>query len=154
MPHILIICNANQFRSPFVESYLRHQLSKRPDFSEWQVSSAGVWAEEGFPVVDWLLQVAQSFGLDDLPNHRTRLVSEAVMRPASLVLVMEAGQKEALGIEFPWAKPRIFLLSEMCERIPYNIPDPAFERVDPHELTRELADLVDRGLGRIVALAK
>jgi len=37
---------------------------------------------------------------------------------------MEAGQKEALQVEFPKEREKIFLLSEAAEGVPYDIPDP------------------------------
>lgn len=154
MPSILVVCNANQFRSPFVESYLRHRLSTRSDFSDWQVSSAGVWAENGLPIGETLEPIVRTFGLQDLFKHRSRLITAEIIQAADLVIVMESGQKESLGLEFPAMKSRIFLLSELSEPIAYDIPDPAFQRMDTMELAREMADLVDRGLDRCVKLAQ
>jgi protein-tyrosine phosphatase len=147
MPTILILCHANQFRSVLTEFALRARLN--PD--EWQVSSAGVWATEGLPAARGL---AEWSGLPEMAAHRSRAVDVAMLEAADLVLVMERGQKEALSHEFPEVAGRVYLLSEMSARVAFDIPDPALGGENPKKLIAEILSLVEKGLPRIIELAR
>lgn len=147
MPAILVLCRANQFRSPLVEYALRSQL----DSTLWQVSSAGMWAQEGFPATRRLEAWS---GLPEIAAHRSRALKAEMLDRADLVLVMERGQREALALEFPDAAGRVFLLSEMSARLAYDIPDPALGDEDPQKLVDEILGLVASGLPRIIELAE
>ena len=59
----------------------------------------------------------------DISDHRSRVVSKNILKRFSLVLTMEAGQKEALIIEYPELKQRIYMLSEMAG-VETSIRDP------------------------------
>lgn len=146
MPNILVLCRANQFRSPLVEYALRARL----DPAEWQVTSAGMWAVDGFPATRRLEAWS---GLPEIAAHRSRALKAEMLDRADLVLVMESGQKEALALEFPAAAGRVYLLSEMSARLPYDIPDPALGDENPQRLVEEILGLVESGLPRIVELA-
>ncbi|MFO7583899.1 MAG: hypothetical protein R6W69_04140 [Anaerolineales bacterium] len=147
MPNLLVLCHANQFRSVVAEYALRIRL----DPEMWTVSSAGVWAEEGLPAVRGL---AEWSGFLQISEHRSRALKPEMLQSADLILVMERGQKEALSLEFPAAGGRIFLLSEMSARLPYDIPDPALGGENPKRLVAEIITLVENGLPRIMALAE
>jgi protein-tyrosine-phosphatase len=147
MPSILILCHANQFRSPLTEYALRAKLSP----AEWRVGSAGVWAQDGLPAVRGL---AEWSGLAELAGHRSRAVNFTMLEAADLVLVMERGQREALSVEFPQVAGRLHLLSEMSAPVAYDIPDPAMGGENPKKLIAEILSLVEKGLPRIVALAE
>ena len=67
---------------------------------------------------------------------------------------MEAGHKEALRIEFPSIKTRIYMLSEVVEDVRFDIPDPAAPDVDPNEVAIELKMLIDKGINNIIRLAE
>jgi protein-tyrosine-phosphatase len=147
MPNILVLCHANQFRSVVTEYALRARL----DPEVWTVSSAGVWAEDGLPAARGLVEWS---GLPQISEHRSRALKPEMLQSADLVLVMERGQKEALSLEFPAAAGRIFLLSEMSARLPYDIPDPALGGENPRRLIAEIITLVENGLPRIMELAE
>jgi protein-tyrosine phosphatase len=147
MPSILVLCHANQFRSVLTEYALRARLDSRA----WKVESAGVWAAEGLPAARGL---AEWSGLPEMAAHRSRAVDAAMLQAADLVLVMERGQKEALSQEFPGAAGRIHLLSEMSARVAYDIPDPALGGENPQKLVAEILSLVEKGLPRIIELAR
>jgi protein arginine phosphatase len=123
MPSILFVCTANQFRSPVAAACLQERLQEAGLTSGWTVESAGTWAMEGAPMSTGVLRALRPLGIN-LEHHRPRPVSEELLRAFDLILVMEAGQKEALRIEFPAVLGRVFLLSEVAEGVPYDIPDP------------------------------
>ena len=67
---------------------------------------------------------------------------------------MEAGQKEALQVEFPKEREKIFLLSEVADGIPYDIPDPFGPEGATHqEIAKELCELIKRGFENICNMA-
>jgi protein-tyrosine phosphatase len=147
MPNLLVLCHANQFRSVVTEYALRDRF----DPSTWTVASAGLWAEAGRPAAHGLIDWS---GLPEIVNHRSRPVSAQLLSSADLVLVMERSQKEALALEFPDSADRIYLLSELSARIPYDLPDPALGGENPKNLVREIISLVEKGQPRLVELAR
>lgn len=70
-----------------------------------------------------------------------------------LVLVMEQGHKEAITYEFPLARKKLRLLSEVVDHVEYDILDPADPEVDVKKVAKELCDLVERGFPEICSLA-
>jgi len=81
-------------------------------------------------------------------------VNAVLLSQSNLVLVIEAGQKEALQIEFPKNREKIYLLSEETEGISYDIPDPFGPDCGTHqEISNELYELIKRGFENICKLA-
>ena len=119
---------------------------------EWEVSSAGTWGRNGYPASKHGADLMQEWGMD-LGGHSSRIIDEAILAEADLVLVMEIGHQEALRVEFPDLADRIFLLSEMTGyrldiRDPYGGP-----KEDYLDTAQELEQYLDRGFGKIVELA-
>lgn len=152
MPAILFVCTANRFRSPVAAAVLRKCLEDRGMVRSWRIHSAGTWAESGKPVISPVLDAAMKLGID-LSRHRSAEVSRQMLSDHDLVVVMQAGQKEALLTEFPDLRDRIHLLSEIVEGRDYDIPDSMVSVQDAEEVVNELSGLVRRGLGPICELA-
>ena len=113
MHSVLFVCTANQCRSPMAEALFRQKLGQRSQPTVWNVASAGTWALNGLQATELAQQVMAERGLD-LSQHRSRLLTAEMMHTYSLILVMENGRKEALQIEFPSQKQKVYLLSEMA----------------------------------------
>lgn len=154
MPSILFVCTANQFRSPLAAAFLLDAIQKSAPAGVWQVESAGTWTKAGASVPSFVKRIAKDLGLPELESHRTRQVDHELLAQFDLVIVMEAGHKEALYIEFPALKKRISMLSEVTEGIQYDIPDPAFQGVDPDDVVKELKSLISEGQDKIFQRAK
>lgn len=154
MPSILFVCTANQIRSPLAAACLSDCIQQNRVSGDWVVESAGTWAIVGLPVPELVRQLANELSLQGLENHSTRQVSRELLSRYDLCIVMEAGQKEALWVEFPILKRRIFMLSEIATGIQYDIPDPAARGVDPNEVAHELKMLISKGLDKIIRLAE
>jgi protein-tyrosine phosphatase len=153
MPSVLFVCLANRFRSPLVAAFFSHMLEQEAKSSGWIVSSAGTWTESGLPADNRAIKDAHDLGFD-IRSHRSRQVDADILAQNDLVLVMEAGQKEALQIEFPKERKKIFLLSEMLDGLLYDIPDPFGLEGFPHqEIAAELFDLTKRGFKNIFKMA-
>lgn len=82
------------------------------------------------------------------------MIDEESLAQADLVLCMETGHVEALKIEFPQFRDRIFTLSEMVDK-PTNIADPYGGPLEDYQrMVAEVEALIDAGFGRMVALAE
>jgi len=153
MPAVLFVCSANRFRSPLAEAAFKECLDEDDCRTDWEVSSAGLWTESGLPPVPAALKAAEGMGLD-ISKHRTQPITPELLSKSDLVIVMQAGQREALQVEFPETDGKIILLSETADGIAYDIPDP-FDEVDSHQdLAEEICSLVKRGYNRIIDLAR
>lgn len=154
MPSILFVCTANQFRSPLAAACLLDAIQKAQPAGVWKVESAGTWTKIGVPVPAFVIQIAKSLDLPKLENHRTRQVDHELLAQFDLIIVMEAGHKEALCIEFPTIKKRIYMLSEIVEGTRYDIPDPVSPGIDPDDVVKELKLLINEGQDKIFRLAE
>jgi protein-tyrosine phosphatase len=154
MPAVLFVCRANQFRSPIAAACLSGLARRLFPAEKWEIGSAGTWASEGLPAPDLTLQAAVMLSLAGLAQHKTRQVNQILLESADLVIVMEAGQKEALRYEFPAVARRIHLLAEVVDDLVYDIPDPDLPGGNPQETARLLVSLISRGCDRIFGLAR
>ena len=151
---VLFVCSANRFRSVIASACLKNLVEKKKPVGNWEVSSAGTWALEGLPPLPQAISIASKLGLN-IDRIRSREVDAYILQDADLVIVMSIGQKEALTLDFPQEKDRIFLCSEVCENLAYSIPDPIEDVIDqtPEELGEEICRLVNKGFDRICELA-
>lgn len=152
MPSILIVCTANQCRSPVAEEILRRQLAAHDGSRSWRIESAGTWATPARPAHAQMAKIAAEAGLD-LSEHRARNVEELSLTDYDLILTMEQNHKEALQVEFPAARRRIYQLAEMVG-MNYDVADPIGGSPDDFRGTlHELKRLINYGLPRIITLA-
>ena len=109
----------------------------------------------GIPPMAETLAIARKKGYN-IDHVRSREVDAYLLQDADLVIVMSNGQKEALTLEFPDEKSRVFLCSEVCENLAYTIPDPFDGHFDqsPEEMADELCRLIELGFDRICELAR
>lgn len=152
MPVVFFVCTANIIRSPVASALFSKKLADAGVSGNWQVASAGTWARDGYPAARESQELLSRMGLD-LSRHRSRMLHEGLVKSADLILVMEKGHKEALGVEFPVYKNRIYLLSEMIG-VFADVQDPVGGTLrDFQETIRDIKELIDEGFPRILALA-
>lgn len=153
MANILFVCSANRFRSVIAAECFRTLAGKHLAGKDSNISSAGTWATDGLPPIPQALRFAKSRGLH-IEDVRSREIKEPMLDESDLVVVMSEGQRESILIEFPQMDGRISLLSEVCEGLTYEIPDPV-EKIDetPEELGDEICKLVTDGFEGIITAA-
>ncbi len=152
MKRILFVCTANIARSPMAEAMFNKKMADLGLADQYQARSAGTWARDGNRAPADGQQVMAARGLDTGP-HRSRVVSNEIMAGADLILTMEAGHKEALRIEFPGARAKIFMLTELVGP-GYDIRDPYGRQLADYEVVAaELENLLGRTLDKILELA-
>ncbi|MCE9644881.1 MAG: hypothetical protein K8S20_02695 [Chloroflexi bacterium] len=153
MTSILFVCTGNLYRSPIAAETFRERLVQDGRIGNWQVSSAGTWTTSGRKVPGDAVEIARSFGVN-INGHMTRMLDAQMLEDADLVLVMEQGHKESIQVEFPFAKQKVHLLSQVLEDFAYDIPDPASARSEAREIIRDLVEMVRAGCGNIYRIAE
>ncbi len=150
---VLFVCTANICRSPLALGLLKHKIASEPDAALWKIDSAGTWAPEGEPASGKTQFLLKQRGID-IHDHLSKTVSLKLLRSFNLVLTMERGHEEALRVEFPEIKNRVFLLSEMIGQR-YDIQDPYNGTLDDYVVAiQEIERILDLGYEKIRTLAQ
>ena len=153
MPSVLFVCTGNQFRSPIAAQAFREKLLQDGRASQWEVNSAGTWTTNGLRVPQDAVELAQLFGLN-IEGHSTRVLDTTLLKDVDAIIVMEAGHKESIQVEFPFVRNKIHLLSSVVEGMDYDIPDPASSRGEAREIIAELVGMVRNGAAQIYKLVE
>ena len=151
MVTVLFVCTGNQYRSPIAATAFRQQLLCDGREAHWRVNSAGTWTVPGQPVLPLAVELARSVGLD-IAGHTTRVVNAPLLEESDLVLVMEAGHKESIQVEFPFARQKVYLLAQVLDGIAYDIADPARAGENPYEIIHDLVTMIRSGCGKIYGM--
>ncbi len=111
---VLLVCTANQCRSPLAEHLFRAELAVR-DLS-WSVTSAGLQARPGQAMHPSAARILERRGIDTSGWTSQRLVPEAVAR-ADLILTATEAHRGAVAQLSPGAMPRTFTLLQFAHLI-------------------------------------
>lgn len=153
MPTILFVCTGNCYRSPIAAAAFHSQLVQNGLEAQWIVNSAGTWTSSGQQPPEEALKLARSHGLA-IDDHKTRQLTANLLAEADIVIVMEEGHRESIKAEFPFARAKVYLLSEVLEGIAYDIPDPAIEKGDAGNIIRDLVVMIRAGAMKIYRIAE
>lgn len=112
--HILVLCTANQSRSPIGERLLAHRIAER-QVMDVVVSSSGVF-RGGAPANRGAIAALAERGID-LSSHRSTTLDAGLVASTDLVIGMtRAHVREALLL-MPEAQSRAFTLKELARRV-------------------------------------
>lgn len=147
MNRVLVVCTANQCRSPLAAAALSDRLHRLG--VDVTVASAGTRAYDGAPATDSTRAAAARVGLD-LSAHRSRRTDPDLVRGADLVLTMARHHLREVVVLDPTAFPRAFTLKEIVRRggdlDPVGLGDSPERRVALLHAGRRPADLLGSSL--------
>jgi len=112
MKRILVVCTANQCRSPVGAGELaRHAIQRSIDVT---IDSAG-FMEGGFEPPSEIVHAGRAFGLD-LSNHRSRQLDANLVNSADLIVTMTRRHVRELAVTYPGTWQRTFTIRELVRR--------------------------------------
>ncbi|HIS02711.1 MAG TPA: low molecular weight protein arginine phosphatase [Candidatus Pullichristensenella avicola] len=120
---IVCVCTGNTCRSPMAAALLQRLLPAA------EISSAGLYAEEGAPASRHALLAMDEMGLD-ISQHRARRFRPE-MADGALLLAMTRSHARALRAMCPEARVERFLGDE-------DVPDPFGQGMEAYERTAEI----------------
>src|SRR5580698_7014166 len=123
MKTILFLCTGNICRSPMAEALFRHAVRGRGDF---RAVSAGIGAIDGQPPSHYSVLAMRELVIE-ISNQRSRQLTTELVRSADYIFGMTHGHVDTVGLLYPTATEKTFLLREFDETLePYekDISDP------------------------------
>src|ERR1700679_3828163 len=130
MKTILFICTGNACRSPMAEALFRHATKGRGDF---RVVSAGLGAIDGQPPTSHSLTAMKEIGID-ISNQRSRALTAELIRQADFIFGMTHGHVDTIGLLYPSAAEKTFLLREFDDSLELFEKDIADPIGSPYEI--------------------
>ena len=106
----VFVCTANISRSPYAERRMAQLLG---DTSAAEVASAGIPGVDGRPMDTQMAALLRARGVD-ASDHASRILTEDILRDASLVLTMEFSHHMAILEKWPWARDRVRGLGQIA----------------------------------------
>lgn len=119
--HLLFVCTGNTCRSPMAERLLV-KIAREAGLP-WTAASAGTQAAYGMPLSRGAAAVFAERGID-AAAHRARRVDKALLDAADAVYCLERAHRDELGVKFPDAKAKLFVLREAAGLSPADVEDP------------------------------
>ena len=113
---VLVVCTANQCRSPLAEHLLQHALTSAG--VDWTVSSAGFQPRAGSPLDPDVSAVLTESGVPLRPDWTSRRIDADLIARADLVLTAERVHRAAVVALVPAAVNRTFTLLEFARTLP------------------------------------
>ena len=152
-PSVLFVCTGNVCRSPMAVALFQRLVEQRGESQVWRVASAGTWAREGARAAPEAQEALRELGLDMAKGHRAQTVTTELLQGSDLIITFEQGQMEALQVEFPQIKDRVFGISQIVGQV-FDVADPHGGTVeDFREKASEIEGLLRAGMDRILELA-
>jgi protein-tyrosine-phosphatase len=136
--YILVVCTANICRSPMAAALLKHALAAQPEpLCSLKIISAGVGGRDGDVVSPNSVTAMKKVGID-IASHRSRAVTEDLVRDAVAVLGMTESHRATLQFAMEPVPRNIFLFREfMPQRGFKEIGDPYGGPLKLYESTRD-----------------
>ena len=150
---VLFVCRQNVCRSPMAACLLCDLVAQNGDLSAWRIESAGTWSVEGDALAQRAYQAMKQLELK-LDGHRSRCVSYDLLQSFNLILTMEKGQQEALGIEFPKLRSRIYCLSELIGQHWDLLDPPGGDLTDYVAMAQQMRRVLMDGINEVKRLAR
>lgn len=149
MKSILLVCSGNTCRSPMAAALLNKILREKGlDPQQYRIATAGLSAAPGWPASPEAVHALHLEGLD-ISGHRSRVLDEAMVEEADVVLTMTANHRRRILEQYMQPGDKVFTLAGFAGDIEADIVDPfgmdAVKYIESAaELKRLLYKIVDR----------
>lgn len=126
MKKILFVCTGNSCRSVMAEGLFKKMTEGRKE--QFEISSAGISAIDGYPPTAETIRVMETEGAD-VSEHRSRRLTMDMIRQSDHIYVMERFHRDFILRLAPEAAAKVSLLTEYTTRsdgrnVDIDIPDP------------------------------
>ncbi|MFP7833520.1 hypothetical protein [Marisediminicola sp. LYQ134] len=113
---ILVVCEANICRSPYVEAVMRESFAFAGLEARFAVRSAGLSAIDGAPMCGLAQQLLadQGAATDGLGAHVSRALDVELIAGADLILVAELDHRARINRTLPGVQSKVFTLLEIA----------------------------------------
>ena len=151
---ILLVCTANQCRSPMAEVLFKEFLKLQDQSAaNWRVESAGVNAAQNSSASPHTQEVVAELGLD-LSQHQSKVVTKDLLKSFQLILTMEKWQRQFILQLCPEISNRVLMLSQVIG-IEKDIIDPiGMSNNNYRDILKEIQSYFEKGWKNILHLAK
>lgn len=136
MKKILFICTGNTCRSPMAMAFFNGFACLEPPEFEYEAGSAGLAVSKDAPPSENAILAMRDPWSIDISKHRSRLLSQAEVREAALLLTMTLSHKHYILSMFPNAYQKVFTLKEYA----YGNPDSLENGTTASVMLSDIAD--------------
>ncbi len=144
MKKLIFVCTGNTCRSPMAEGLLRDLL---PADSDWEISSAGVSAVNGWAASDNSVEALHEKNID-ISELTSRNLTSDLIEEADLLVTMTEGHRRAVLATVPESDGKVFLLKSFgIAKCATDIFDPVGQSLDVY---RQVRDEIDAALPDLI----
>lgn len=128
---IIFVCTGNTCRSPMAEYIFAEFLRRKRKLSKFEVSSAGLYAEEGDPMTPNAAEALSRMGIKPKKKHTARQLTPEKAGKADMIVCMTASHKRELAV----LGDKVYTVSEITGGP--DVPDPYGGSLEVYERTAQ-----------------